>query len=48
MAEFTDWKRRDFGDPQGVPSQRPAAEKETNQDLQKPIQQLVCEILSQR
>jgi hypothetical protein len=43
MANFTQWKRVDFGDPYGVPKQRAQAIEETNQDLQKPIQQLVCD-----
>ena len=45
MADFTKWTRRDFGDPGGVPPTRAEAEKETNQDLQKPIQQLICDVL---
>lgn len=44
MPNFTDWTRKDFGDPYGPPPSRPIAEQETNQDLQKPIQQLICDV----
>lgn len=44
MHDYTKWKRKDFGDSHGVPPVRPDAEKETNQDLQKPIQQIMCDV----
>ncbi len=44
MADFTKWTRRDFGDPMGHPGNRAEAEADTNRDLQKPIQQLLCDI----
>lgn len=47
MADFTKWKRKDFGDPFGVPLNRAKAEEEANQDVQKPIQQLLCDVHEQ-
>jgi hypothetical protein len=38
------WNRTDFGDPQGKPPWRDFSENDTNQDMQKPIQQLVCDV----
>jgi hypothetical protein len=40
----TEWERKDFGDPGGVPPQREQCERDTNEDLQKAIQQLVCDV----
>src|SRR5688500_2889632 len=47
MADFTKWQRKVFGDPYGVPPNRGAAESENNRDLQKDIQQLVCDVHEQ-
>ena len=49
MAEtdFTDWTRVDFGDPYGAPAGRANAEKEVHNDVQKPIQQLMCDVHEQ-
>lgn len=43
MTDFTNWARKDFGDPAGAPKHRSKSMQETNADLQKPIQQLICD-----
>jgi len=45
--DYTIWERKDFGDQFGVPQAREKATIETNQDLQKPIQQLLCDVHEQ-
>lgn len=47
MADFTKWKRKDFGDPFGAPPKRSLFERETNEDIQKPIQQILCDVREQ-
>jgi hypothetical protein len=44
MSEQDFSTRQHFGDPDGVPPCRPQAERESKEDLQKPIWQLVCDI----
>jgi len=50
MCKYTNWKRIDLESPgelslsQTDPERRKLAERETNNDLRKPIQQLICDV----
>ena len=44
QIDWKKWKRQDFGDPGGVPKYRSEAEQQTAWDVQKPIQQLICDV----
>lgn len=45
--KYTKWKRLNFhplGQQEIIPPNRASCEHETNQDVQKPIQQLICDV----
>jgi hypothetical protein len=50
MCDYTKWKRVDLESPGQIslsdadPERRKTAEEETNNDLRKPIQQLICDV----